>query len=167
MKRYLCWHFLQDDRRLRWGNRAAVEEGKTYRATGSLVMCKNGLHGSEKILDAVAFAPGSVICLVEIWGAVQQDTNKLVGRYRRVLRMIDGEDLLRRFARKCALHAVRRAWPDAPDIVIRYLETGDESIRAAAWDAARAAAWAAARDAAWAAQERLLRIMVKKEMGLL
>ena len=39
----------------------------------------------------------------------------------------------------------------------------------AAWDAARAAAgdaaWSAARDAAWDAENRLLRIMVKKKWG--
>ena len=50
--------------------------------------------------------------------------------------------------------AVIHLW-DAPDVVRRYLETGDESIRdaarAAARDAAWAAAWAATRDAAWAA----------------
>ena len=43
----------------------------------------------------------------------------------------------------------------APDVVVRYLKTGDESIRSAALDAARTAArtavWAAARAAAWTA----------------
>jgi len=149
MKKYLCWHFLSDDKRLRWGNRAVVKVGKTYRATGPLEPCQNGMHGSEKILDALNYAPGSVICRVEIWGEVQQDGDKMVGRYRRVLKMVDGEKILREFARKCALHAVLKYWENAPDVVVRYLKTGDESFRAAAWDAARDAAWDAARAAAW------------------
>lgn len=169
MKKYRCWHFLQDDKRLRWGNQAVVEEGKTYRATGPLKMCENGMHGSEKILDALGYAPGSVICLVEIWGNVQKDTDKLVGRYRKVLKMIDGKELLRCFARECALHAVQKYWKDAPDVVIEFLKTGKEKYSAAAWDAgaASAAAWdAGAARAAGAAQNRLLRIIVKKEMGI-
>jgi len=192
MKKYLCWHFLSDNKRLRWGNRAVVKVGKTYRATGKLKLCENGMHGSEKILDALNYAPGSVICRVEIWGGVQQDGDKMVGRYRRVLKMVDGEKILREFARKCALHVVLKYWKDAPDVVVRYLKTGDELLRdaardaawdaagaaardaawaaagAAARDAAWAAAWAAARaaagDAAWDAENRLLRIMVTAAM---
>jgi hypothetical protein len=56
---------------------------------------------------------------------------------------------MRLFARRVALDVIH-LW-DAPPIVKEYLETGDESKRAAAWAAARDAAWDAARDAAWAA----------------
>jgi hypothetical protein len=67
--------------------------------------------------------------------------------------------LLQAFARKCALE-VAGYW-DAPGIVIRYLETGDESLRYAARSAAAryaaesarsAAARYAAESAAWYAQ---------------
>jgi hypothetical protein len=51
------------------------------------------------------------------------------------------------FARRCALD-VAHLW-DAPDVVRRFLETGDESLRYAAWDAARATTWDVARDADW------------------
>ncbi|HAM59901.1 MAG TPA: hypothetical protein DCQ64_32605, partial [Candidatus Rokubacteria bacterium] len=40
--RWLGWHFLPADRRLRWGSREVVEAGQTYRAEGPLVMCRNG-----------------------------------------------------------------------------------------------------------------------------
>ena len=40
---------------------------------------------------------------------------------------------------------------DAPPVVREYLETGDETKRAAAWAAAGAAAWDAAGAAAWEA----------------
>jgi len=69
--------------------------------------------------------------------------------------------MLRSFARWCALSVIDK-W-NAPPIVREYLETGDESKRAAAWAAEAAAAagfaaWsaemaaAAAADAAWDAQ---------------
>ena len=51
----------------------------------------------------------------------------------------------RAFALEEALR-VAHLWA-APPVVLRYLRTGDESIR----EAARAAAWPAARDAAWTA----------------
>ena len=53
---------------------------------------------------------------------------------------------MRRFSRLAALD-VAHLW-DMPVIVKEYLETGDETKRAAAWAAAWAAARAAARDAA-------------------
>ena len=69
----------------------------------------------------------------------------------------DAAPVYRAFAREEALRVVH-LW-DAPPIVLRYLRTGDESIRDAAWGAAGATAWAtawaaagdAARTAAWAA----------------
>jgi hypothetical protein len=54
----------------------------------------------------------------------------------------------RNFACWCALQVIH-LW-DAPDIVVRYLKTGDESLKAAAWTAAWAAARTAARTAAQA-----------------
>ncbi len=53
---------------------------------------------------------------------------------------------LREFSRWCALQ-VKDLW-DMPDVVCEYLETGNEELRYAAWDAA-ADAWASAADA-WA-----------------
>ena len=60
------------------------------------------------------------------------------------LRAVKGhEKEIRLFARQCALDVIH-LW-DAPQLVKKYLKTGDEKIRDAAWDAA----WAATRDAAW------------------
>src|SRR3990167_6716612 len=56
----------------------------------------------------------------------------------------DATEVLRSFARKCALDVVH-LW-EAPPVVKRYLRTGDPKLRDADWvaveDAARAAAWA-------------------------
>ncbi|MFW6121352.1 MAG: DUF7666 domain-containing protein [Petrotogales bacterium] len=178
MDKIRCWHFIAEDRRLRWGIREVVEVGSTYTCEfpyeyfpgdeyfprevySEPTLCKAGLHGSRKIMDALNYAASSWCCLVEIWGDIQEDGDKLVGRHRHVLNMVDATGTLREFARWCALQVIY-LW-DAPDIVRRYLQTGDESIRAAArdaaeaaagetaWAAAEAAAWAAAWDAAWAA----------------
>ena len=50
------------------------------------------------------------------------------------IKRIDARGIFYSFARQCALDVIH-LW-DAPDVVRRYLETGDESIRAAARAAA-------------------------------
>jgi hypothetical protein len=87
-------------------------------------------------------------------GTIKKDSDKLVARQRTILWRIDSTDVLRKFARQCALD-VAHLW-DMPPVVSQYLETGDESIRAAA----RAAAWDAARAAASDAQNTRLTEMV-------
>lgn len=57
------------------------------------------------------------------------------GRERMILKSMDAEKLLRDFARWSALK-VLHLWPNPPDVVVKFLKTGDESLR----DAARAAA---------------------------
>lgn len=61
----------------------------------------------------------------------------------------DAAPIYRAFAREEALR-VAHLW-DPPPIVLRYLKTGDESIRKTAWDAARAATAGTSRGAPWAA----------------
>ena len=129
---------------------------------GPVVPCQSGLHMSEHPFDALQNAPGPHLHRVELEGDLTPHGNpvdKWVGRRRRILASIDATGLLREFARWCA-RSVLHLW-DAPEVVRRYLETGDESLRAAAWaagaaagaagDAAGDAAWAAAGAAAWAA----------------
>jgi hypothetical protein len=164
MKPIKCWHFLQDDRRLRWGTKEVVEVGQTYTVDfpyefdgggfkeiyDKPALCKAGVHGSRRILDALQYAPGPICCRVKIWGEVIAGKDKLVGRSRKVLQMIDATDILRKFARLCALDIIH-LW-DAPDVVVEYLKTGNEAIREAAWDAVNAADAARyATDAAMAA----------------
>ena len=118
-----------------------------------VIMCERGLHASKHPFDALKYAPGSTLCRVTLGGTILKDTDKCVATRRKILARIDLEPLLRAFARRCALDVIH-LWI-APVIVHKYLETGDESKRAAAGAAAWAAAWdaagAAARAAAWAA----------------
>ena len=129
--------------------------GEWIEHIGPIAPCESGLHASIDPLDALQYAPGPMLHLVDLDGEILEHgtpPDKLVGRRRRIVASIDATDLLREFARWCALQVVH-LW-QCPDVVRRYLETGDESIRVAARDSARAsarAAWAAAKDAARAA----------------
>jgi hypothetical protein len=142
MSKVKAWHFLPDDGKLRYGDSRTPEVGEWLTCSpGELELCYNGMHASKDILDALSYAPGSTICRVELRGEVIQGDNKLVARERKILWKLDATETLRKFARMCALDVVH-LW-DAPEVVIRYLKTGEESIREAAADAARAAARAA------------------------
>ena len=144
-------------------------DGAWLEHTGPLVLCKSGLHASLDPWDALTYAPGPWLAVVDLDGDMIRGDDKVCARRRRIVRRMDASKILRSFARAEAL-AVVHLW-DAPTVVRTYLETGDESLRAAAraaaWDstgyaaraaaaaaagpAARAAAWDSAGYAAWAA----------------
>jgi hypothetical protein len=139
-------------------------DGVWLEHAGPVVMCESGLHASRDPFDALQYAPGGTLCLVDVDGDVSEQSGKLAGRRRRIVARIDADALLWQFARQCATN-VLHLW-DAPDVVRAYLQTGNEEIRAAAQDAARCAAssitprrrdarphGAAARPAAWAAAQ--------------
>jgi len=164
-----------------------VRVGETLRVDGELKMCRRGLHASRRVIDALNYAPGPVLCRVDVRGVAAQDNDKLVAGERTVIWGYDASDVLLDFARRCALDVVHY-W-DAPDVVLRYLRAGDESIRVAAWSAANDAtrdavrvadsdatrsaasnaAWSAARtaagdavsDAAWSAASNAARAIAR------
>ncbi len=149
-----CYHFV--GKTLRDG-RPIPADGEWLHHTGPIVPCVSGLHASAHPFDALQFAPGETLCLVECAGEIiPHGTDKVACGSRRIIKRIDATQLLRRFAADQAL-SVAHLW-NIPDIVRQYLTTLDESLRDAARDAAmdaasaaRAAAWAAAWDAARAA----------------
>jgi hypothetical protein len=149
-KDVLAWHFVGDALR---DGRPIPADGVTLKHKGKLELCASGLHASERLIDALQYAPGPILCRVQMGGTIKKESDKLVARQRTILWRIDLTDVLRKFARQCALD-VAHLW-NMPFVVRQYLETGDKSIRAAAWDAAwtsaMATAWASARDAASAA----------------
>ena len=137
--------------------RPVPPDGEWLEHAGPCVMCESGLHASRHPFDALRYAPGSTLCLVECEDVVEEVSDKLVCRRRKIVRRIDATELLRRFARQQAIK-VLHLW-NAPQVVRDYLATGDESLRSAARSAAwlaeasaeRTAAWSAARSAARAA----------------
>jgi hypothetical protein len=118
---------------------------------GPLELCQSGLHFSRRPIDALTYAPGPWLCRVRVDGKSGYKKGKGVARRREILWIADVTPILRVFAR-WYVQSVLHLWdPPAPEIVVRWIKTGDESIRAAAWAAARAASGAAAWDTARAA----------------
>ena len=171
----LAWHFLSEDKRLGYGDGRSVELGETLECEGKPKLCNNGLHGSARLIDALGYASGPIVCRVEIDGDVIEGEDKLCGRRRTVLWMFDATNILHEFACGCAEDALALvARPDARsvaaivakrkwlrgEITDKELDAAWAAARAAAWDArddarddalaARAAARAAARYAVWA-----------------
>ena len=118
-------------------------DGEWLVEDGPIELCEKGLHWSRDPFDALQYAPGQNLALVEARGMILEQANKGCSTERRIIKRFDATALLRSEARTSALTVIH-LW-NAPQIVREYLETGDESKRAAAWDAARAAAWAASR----------------------
>jgi hypothetical protein len=149
-----AWHFVGKTLR----NGAPIPpDGEWLEHDGKIIMCQSGLHASVHPFDALKYASGTTLCIVEVDGTIINDDDKLVASRRRIIARRDATTMLREFARTQALSVIH-LW-NAPDVVRQYLITGDETLRAAAraaaWaaasDAARAAAWDAAWGASWAA----------------
>lgn len=153
----LAWHFVADDKKLRYGSDLTVEPGYIYTETDKeLVLCEKGMHVSKSVYEALNYAPGSILCRVKVWGSVIEGEDKIVGRNREVLEMKDVSSELRLWGCWC----VRRVWHlltdersrNAVEVAERFaIGKATKEDMDAAWDAAWAAARAAARDAAWAA----------------
>jgi hypothetical protein len=118
-------------------------DGEWFEVAPPVVLCQHGLHGSEHPFDALTYAPGDTLCIVDLDGEIVRGDDKLVASKRRIVARIDAEQLLFDFARWAASQ-VLHLWK-APDVVTQFLATGNPSLRAAAWDSARDSA----RDSAW------------------
>ena len=137
--------------------------GEWLEYSGVVVPCKSGLHASEHPFDALRWSPGEFLHRVELDGTLishGDPIDKWVGSRRRIIASRDSTDVMRAFARWCALQVIHM-W-DAPDVVSQYLETGDESLRDAARMAAWDAEWDAAREAAREAQRDKFAKMVEE-----
>ena len=145
----LAWYFSTADKKLQHGDGREIAKGRTHKVEGKLALCSHGLHASVRPIDALQYAPGPILWRVKLGGEILKGEDKLCASARTYLWGFDATAMLREFARKCALDVIH-LW-NAPEVVKTYLTTGDESLRAAARDAAWAAARAAAWDAAWAA----------------
>ena len=145
-------YWFASEPRLPHGDNRAVLIGETLRIGPPIKLCRQGLHASEHPFDALEYAGGALLYQVRLSGKILRDDDKACATERTALAMIDARALLRTFARQQALSVIH-LWK-APEIVLKYLETGDDTLRADAREAARHArfaAWATARDSAWAA----------------
>ena len=151
--------FCNKDRKLGYNDSRSVRTGATHTVTGELELCASGLHASERLIDTLKYAPGPILYLVELSGEILRGEDKVCARKRKYVASFNAEHLLRRFARKQALIHIEKIKPytDQYDLIVLYLETGDESIRSAAYLAAYLAAWSAA----WSAAESAARLAAR------
>ncbi len=156
MKTIKAWHFLSTDYRLGYADGRKVGADTLTTVSGEPRLCKHGLHGSRKVLDALSYAHGPIVCRVTIGGKIIDGNNKIVGTERYIEWTLDATWLLHEFACWCAERALKKAgvsdercWNAifAKRGWLNEEVTDDELV--AAWDAAWVAAWAAARAAAW------------------
>ena len=145
-----AWHFSTG--KLGYGDNREIKEGITHTVDCKPTLCQCGLHASIKPIDALIYAPGPIVSYVELCGDIAQGKDKVAALSRTYIAVANADNVLREFARWCALQVVH-LW-DCPIDVIEYLQTGDKDLRDAAmniaWNATRAAAWdSAARVAAW------------------
>lgn len=105
--RLLGWHFLTADRRMAYSGHA-VESGGVYHVDAKrLELCAYGLHASVQALDSLVFAPGPVVCRVELSGRIIRGRDKACASVRKVLAMADATYVLYEFACQCAEDALK------------------------------------------------------------
>ena len=146
------WHFTKLDCKLRYDDGRKVVAGETLTVDRDPILCKRGLHASERIIDALVNAPGLYVWSVELGGKRIDGDDKSVAQSRTALWGYDATDVILAWSRRVALDKIERHWDTSkfgamPDVVMQFLRTGDKKIAA---EAARAA-WAAARAVATAA----------------
>lgn len=90
-----AWHVLEGSGRLAFGDNRTVRAGVTYAAPeGYISLCRSGMHACEQPLDTLANRQHPVFCRVSVWGDVEREGYKLVGRYRHVHWLVDASPVL-------------------------------------------------------------------------
>jgi len=152
MMSVLAWHFLPRDRRLAYGDGRLIRKGRRLHVEGEPILCKHGMHGSRRLIDALSYASGPVIERVEIGVdkpyKIVEGQDKLVGNWRKTLWWIDSTTILHEFACREAEDALR----DAGVTDVRYwnaIRVKRLWIQGRATNEELNAAQAAANDAAW------------------
>jgi hypothetical protein len=107
VKTVLAWHFVKNDGTNRDGIKEQV--GHWYKVAGEIMPCQHGLHGSVQLIDALNFAPGSILRRTEHQGTIVGGSDKLASSERRVLWQVDATKILHLFACWCAEDALKDA----------------------------------------------------------
>lgn len=151
------WHFTDKSRLLRYDDGRKIVIGETLECEGKPRLCQYGLHFSESIIDALQYAPGCIAFRVEGGGAMDIGEDKIAAQSRTALAEYDLTDILPPWARECSLRVIENAKDyfsdDNYQLVVRWLKTGDESIRRDAYRAAYQTVELAPRSAAYYARE--------------
>lgn len=160
-EKILAWHFLREDRKLRFHPYTEVISGQTLTYEGVLTLCEAGLHASERVINALYYAPGPVVSRVELSGQILKSDDKACASKRACLWIADATRALHEFACWCAEETLKRERSRGrePDercwkaieakrlwLAGRIDSKGLHAARDASWYAARGASWGAARD---------------------
>ena len=134
--------------------------GKWYKVKGELEMCENGLHASERIIDAMGYVPMEILAKVEVRGDCEKQSDKQCWREMRIIRawrwtkkdsvalaIYSAGLVLKNFE---AEHPDDKRPREAINAARRWLKNSTEENRMAAGSAAESAA-GSARSAAWSA----------------
>jgi hypothetical protein len=184
-KEWLGWHFLADDgkvahARQQHGGTLVVAGQKLTLNGGKIEPCVFGLHASQKPLDALQYATGSIVARVCLSGEIVEQNDKAAARSRTALWVMDASRALhicsvyyaelaldRVAARGLNVDPRSRA---ALEVKLRWVngQASDSELAAAgaaagaaAREAAGAAAWAAAGAAARDAERKLQNEMLE------
>ncbi len=115
-----AWHFLKNDGRTEFGGNIPPDDGDWWTVAGTVTLCCWGLHASERLRHALAFAPGDLLCRVECADIGGTDQEKIVARHRKIVWRVDAAQQMRAFMRRVALD-VADLW-DAPEIAREVLK---------------------------------------------
>jgi hypothetical protein len=146
-----AWHFLREDGCLRYEPHTKVEVGQTLKYNGFWPTSQQGYHASVRAMDALKYAPGPIVCRVELGGVIVEEKDKAVASERTVLAMANASTVLHEFACDIAEACLRkhgvtdeRSWV--------AIETKRKWVKGEATDEELFAATGAARAAVRAAQ---------------
>lgn len=137
-KQVEAWCFAEKSRRLRYGDGRKIVVGDSHSVDGELILCENGLHASERIIDALQYAPGPILYRVILSGDMVQDATKIASRTRTYIWELDVTDILGKFARRLALLYVDLLRPHCSETgfnaIIKWLVSNDPVCRDIVWD---------------------------------
>ena len=134
------FYFAPPNKCLDYGDNRPIVVGETHTVECTPIPCRQGLHASERVIDALKYAKSEHLYVVELGGEIVEGTDKLAAQSRKYVKYADIKNVLREFARRQALINIEKIRPytdtDAYQTILRYLKTGDDTLRSAAWSAA-------------------------------
>ncbi len=144
-----AWHWCGENMRTRYTDRRIVV-GKTLTVKGPPLLCSRGLHASKNILDALQYAPGPILCRVELSGEIVTGSDKLAATKRKVLWCMDATPILRQWIKECVARCSHLDCTDARRARIQLYPIWRVSVAAkdsasAAEDFEKERAWQRAR----------------------
>ena len=147
----LAWHFLRQNKKLGYEDNRLVRVGHTFKCEPDTIkLCQQGFHGSIKPIDALEYAPGPIICRVELGGRIIRGDDKVFASDFLVIAMADATETLHLMACWSAEQALKLIKNPDPRSVAA-IQAKYKWLRGEITDSELDAAWAAARAAAWAA----------------